>query len=82
MPMLILQAGRDYQVTMDDFVRWEAGLGADPRVTLKVYPRLNHLFITGEGPSRPTEYEQPGKVDDEVIADIATWITRLVPEAH
>ncbi|MEE8062479.1 MAG: alpha/beta fold hydrolase [Gemmatimonadales bacterium] len=78
-PMLILQGGRDYQVTIDDFRRWEEGLGDDPRVTLKVYPQLNHLFMTGEGPSGPAEYERHGQVADEVIEDIAAWITRLEP---
>ena len=27
LPMLILQGGRDYQVTMDDFAKWKAALG-------------------------------------------------------
>jgi hypothetical protein len=43
--------------------------------TLKVYPALNHLFISGEGRSMP-EYFQPRHVDPQVIADIADWIHR------
>ena len=54
--MLILQGGRDYQVTVaDDLARWEAGLGDRPNVTIRVYPDHNHLFTRGSGPSTPEE---------------------------
>ena len=78
-PMLILQGGRDYQVTEADFILWQEALAADPRVTFKVYPALNHLFIAGEGPSQPSEYSVPGHVADEVIEDIAAWVAALPP---
>jgi dienelactone hydrolase len=74
-PFLILQGGRDYQVTGADFSRWQQ-LAGRPGVTLKQYPALNHLFIAGSGPSTPAEYQTPGHVDEQVIADIADWITR------
>ncbi|MCZ7538991.1 MAG: alpha/beta fold hydrolase [Anaerolineae bacterium] len=75
LPMLILQGGRDYQVTLDDFAGWEAALGHRDDVTLRVYPDLNHgFFVSGEGPGAPAEYEQPGHVAAEVIEDIARWI--------
>ncbi len=61
-PILVLQGERDYQVTMADFQRWEDALSGMPNVTLKTYPDLNHLFITGTGKSVPSEYELPGHV--------------------
>ena len=73
-PLLILQGERDYQVTMVDFERWRAALGGHSNVTLKSYPDLNHLFIAGEGPITPAEYEKPSFVSEEVISDIAEWI--------
>jgi hypothetical protein len=73
-PMLIMQAGRDYQVTPEEFEKWKAGLGARRDVTFRSYPLLNHLFIAGSGPSLPAEYQVPGHVAEEVIADIARWI--------
>lgn len=75
-PMLILQGERDYQVTMEDFKRWNAALGGKNNVTLKSYPGLNHLFIAGTGRSTPLEYEQPGHVDERVIDDVASWIKK------
>ncbi len=73
-PILILQGGRDYQVTGKDFDRWDAALEGRQHVTLRHYPALNHLFIEGEGPSMPAEYLVPGRLSDAVIADIASWI--------
>jgi uncharacterized protein len=73
-PLLVLQGGRDYQVTEADFNDWRKALGPRPGVTFKLYPALNHLLIAGEGPSTPSEYEVPGHVDAGVIADISDWI--------
>ncbi len=73
-PFLILQGQRDYQVTQADFEGWRKALGASPDATFKLYPQLNHLFIAGEGKSRPSEYERSGHVAEEVITDIAAWI--------
>lgn len=74
-PMLIVQGGRDYQVTRDgDFVRWEAVFDDEPRVQFALHPALNHLLIAGEGSPGPAEYAVEGKVDAAVIADIATFV--------
>ncbi|HTP21014.1 MAG TPA: alpha/beta fold hydrolase [Solirubrobacteraceae bacterium] len=74
-PMLILQGGRDYQVTVaDDLARWEAGLGDRANVTIRVYPDHNHLFTPGSGPSTPDEYEPAQHVDATIVADIAAWL--------
>ena len=79
-PMLILQGGRDYQVTVDDdLARWRAALDGRPDVTIRVYPGFNHLFVAGSGPSTPAEYEPAQHVDPEVIADIAEWLDAIAP---
>ena len=74
--MLVLQGERDYQVTMDDFSAWKQALGSRGNAQLKSYPALNHMFISGSGPSTPAEYERPGHVDEIVVRDIAAWITK------
>jgi hypothetical protein len=74
-PMLILQGGRDYQVTVDDDLsRWKAALGDHPDVTIRVYDADNHLFFPGSGPSSPAEYEPAQHMDPQVIAGIANWL--------
>src|SRR5579862_4548670 len=75
-PMLFLQGQRDFQVPpATNFDQWKAALANRTNVTLKLYPDLNHLFMSGTGPSLPQEYEKPGHVDEQVVTDIATWIS-------
>ena len=73
-PMLILQGERDYQVTLKDFNLWKNGLAGRDNVTLRTFPALNHLFVAGEGPSSPEEYQKPAHVAAEVVDQIAVWI--------
>ncbi len=79
LPLLILQGGRDYQVTAADFDGWKKALGSQPGVTLRLYPELNHLFMAGQGKGTPAEYERPGHVAESVITDIAGWILKTNP---
>ncbi len=74
-PMLVLQGERDYQVTVDgDYSGWKEALGRDKRATLRVLPSLNHLFMSGDGPPSPTDYEKPGHVDAGVVEAIAAFV--------
>jgi alpha-beta hydrolase superfamily lysophospholipase len=74
-PMLILQGERDFQVTPAEFARWKVALGSRRDVTFHSYAPLNHLFIAGTGPSLPAEYQVPGHVAEDVVRDIAAWMT-------
>jgi len=74
-PILILQGGRDYQVAPANFDDWKKALGGRTNVTLKLYPDLNHLFIAGSEPSLPAEYSRAGHVQEDVVGDIAAWIS-------
>jgi uncharacterized protein len=73
-PILILQGGRDYQVTNANFEEWTKALAKRKNVTLKSFPELNHLFMEGQGISTPAEYAKPNHVSLDVINAIATWV--------
>jgi uncharacterized protein len=73
-PLLILQGGRDYQVTLADYDGWRKALGDKANVTFKLYADLNHLFMSGTGKSTPQEYDKRGPVPQVVIDDLAAWI--------
>jgi dienelactone hydrolase len=73
-PMLFLQGGRDYQVTPTDLALWRSGLEGKSNATFRLYPDLNHLFMTGTGKATPSEYGVEGHVAAEVIEDIAEFI--------
>ncbi len=78
LPLLVLQGGRDYQVTpAADFARWQAAFDGDERAELVLFPPLNHLFIAGEGPPGPGDYLRAGTVDAAVGDHIAGWIGRV-----
>jgi dienelactone hydrolase len=74
MPLFVMQGERDYQVTMTDFEGWQKALGSRKDVRLKSYPKLNHLFMEGEGKAKPEEYAKASHVAKEVVDDIAKWI--------
>ena len=77
-PLLILQAGSDYQVTQADFQLWQQALAERSDVTFKEYPNLNHLFMPSEPGKKatPASYSIAGHVTEEVINDISHWIKR------
>lgn len=73
LPMLILQGGKDYQVSPEkDFARWKKALAGHSDVTFRLYPGLFHLFMPGAG--TPDDYRQAGHVSPDVVDDIAAWI--------
>jgi alpha-beta hydrolase superfamily lysophospholipase len=75
LPVMVLQGERDYQVNMTDYNLWmKAAEKRKGKTMFKSYPKLNHLFIAGEGRSVPAEYQIQGNMNEEVILDIANWI--------
>ncbi len=79
-PILILQGERDYQVTMKDFQIWKQELKEKRNVSFRSYPKLNHLFLEGEGKSFPGEYQYAGNIPEYVIEDISVWIHSIIVE--
>ncbi|MEG0767507.1 MAG: hypothetical protein RR482_07310, partial [Clostridia bacterium] len=78
-PILVLQGGRDFQVSPDiDYPLWQEALSQSPDATWKLYPTLNHLFCAYTGaPSfagTTEEYQTPASLDDAVSKDIGDWI--------
>jgi dienelactone hydrolase len=74
-PILILQGGRDYQVTVDgDLATWQQALRGRPDVTIRTYPSDNHFFFSGSGPSTPAESEPTQHMDAAIVSDVADWI--------
>ncbi|CAN5350887.1 hypothetical protein BH11CYA1_BH11CYA1_13530 [soil metagenome] len=73
-PILILQGGKDYQVTMVDFQNLWQALSDNGNTTFKVYNGLNHGFVQAGEVSGPSDYDQQKNVSPEVISDISKWI--------
>ncbi len=75
-PILVLQGARDYQVTKADFALWEKELAGRKNVSFRLYPHLNHLFMTGKGRSIPSEYRKAGHLAKKVVEDMADWLKK------
>lgn len=71
-PLLVLNGERDYQVTMKEFNLWKKTI-KNTNAKCISYPKLNHLFIAGEGKPNPEEYSVKGHVDKKVIQDIIAF---------
>lgn len=74
LPVLVMQGGKDYQVTKKDFDIFKSNFGNDKNYTFKWYPDLYHLFIEWSGIPSPDEYLVEGHVSMDVVKDMAQWI--------
>jgi uncharacterized protein len=77
LPVLVLQGGRDYQVTQVDYDAFRAALRGHANTAFHLYPDLNHCFQKGKGKAVPAEYFKPAVVDQRVIDDIAKWVKTI-----
>jgi hypothetical protein len=41
-----------------------------------IYPKLNHLFVAGEGKPNPSEDERAGHVSAKAIDHIVNWVQK------
>lgn len=73
-PCLVLQGEEDYQVTMEDYRIWQKATEGQDNWEFHSYPGLTHLFIPGEKAEGNQSYGMPGKVDRQVIEDIAEFV--------
>ncbi len=73
-PVLVLQGGKDYQVTRVDYRLWQRGLAGDRLAAFHFYPTLSHEFMPVRGAPLPADYAVAGHVAAPVIADIAAWV--------
>jgi pimeloyl-ACP methyl ester carboxylesterase len=74
-PILIVNGGRDYQVTLDDdLALWRNGLAGHTNVTIEVFAPGNHLLAAGHGPSTVAEYQTLQHVAPEIVDLIVRWI--------
>lgn len=77
-PMLILQGEQDVQVKAAvDFARYRQLLGDRENVIFRLYPGLNHAFVTAVSDSiadAKKEFARERHIGPEVLDDLANWI--------
>jgi hypothetical protein len=76
-PVLILQGGLDRQVTVDQarLLEHAAREGGNKHVTVRVFPRLNHLFLTATTGAVSEYSKLPSTVVDPQVLDLlGSWL--------
>ena len=80
-PMLVMQGEKDFQVKAHvDFAMYKELLSDRENVTFKLYPGLNHAFVTARFDSitdAKKEFTPERHMGPEVLDDIAGWIRAL-----
>jgi hypothetical protein len=77
--ILVIQGGRDFIATIEDFKLWQAGLSKHPQATFQLFDDLNHVMAKGRGKASSLENMVPKPLDTRVIDLIADWCTKSVP---
>ena len=75
-PVLLLQGEEDYQVTMEDYEIWKSAVGDKDNWQMISYPGLTHTFVPGEKTEGAAVYTREGKVQENVILDIASFVEK------
>jgi uncharacterized protein len=70
---LIMHGDRDYLVTEADWQAWQSVAGL-PGVTMRRFPKLNHIMQEGEGKMTFEEYRWTRPVSSDFIGAVASWI--------
>lgn len=76
--LLIAQGDKDFEVDPDKDASALARLARKhkKKVTVQLYPQLDHLFKPEAGTSAPARYLAPGRhVDRKFLGDLATWLS-------
>ena len=77
-PMLICQGGRDFQVKAAvDFALYRELLGDRENVTFRLYPDLNHAFVSARFDSiaqAKKEFTPERHIGPQVLDEIAEWV--------
>jgi len=68
LPILVAQGGKDIQVPPEDAEAIKKLAAKNPKVTVKVYPELNHLFARART-GNVSEYADPAATIDETFLD-------------
>ena len=74
-PQFVMHGERDYQANLENYELWKRTLEKNKKATVKLYPRLNHLFYPGDAQSTYSEYYLKSNIPENIINDISSWLS-------
>ncbi|MDG2532096.1 alpha/beta fold hydrolase [Sphingomonas sp. HITSZ_GF] len=79
--VFIAHGDRDYLITESDWLAWQPVANL-PGVTMRRFPKLNHIMQEGEGKMTFEEYRWTRPVSSEFIEAMAAWIKAAPAPGH
>lgn len=76
-PVLIVNGGHDYQVTLRDFELWKKGLENKNNIKFELIENVNHIYGITDKMSVPTDYRIYRPISPELFEDLIKWINNL-----
>ncbi len=70
---LIMHGDRDYLINESDWQAWQP-VASLPGVTMRRFPKLNHIMQEGEGKMTFDEYRWTRPVSGELLDVVAAWV--------
>ncbi len=74
MPILLVQGGRDYNVTKKDFDLWNNAMNGKSNFKSVWIENVDHSFFEGSGMAKPADVSTPGHVSQKIISQIETFV--------
>ena len=75
LPILLVQGGRDYNVTKKDYDLWIEAMKGKSNFKSVYFEDLDHLFFLGQGMAKPEDVMKPNYVSGKVTAKMIEFIT-------
>lgn len=73
-PVLVVNGGHDYQVTVKDFEMWKNGLNKNDNIKFELIDNVNHIFGEIDRMSVPSDYRKYRPIAPILFELIKQWV--------
>ncbi len=74
LPIILLQGGRDYNVTKKDYDLWVEAMAGKSNFKSYWFQNLDHMYFEGSGMAKPTDLDKPQHVSKSIANKMAEFV--------
>jgi len=74
LPILLIQGGRDFNVTKKDYDLWVEAMKGKSNFKKVYFEDLNHMFFVGVGKAKPDDINKPNYLSEKVSSKMIDFI--------
>ncbi|MEO6302930.1 MAG: alpha/beta hydrolase [Bacteroidia bacterium] len=74
LPILLIQGGRDYNVTKKDYDLWTEAMKGKSNFKSVYFEELDHMFFVGQGKAKPDDLNKTNHVSEKVTEKMVEFI--------